>query len=70
MSDDEVEEAMFAGFQTLNKAQQIRKIMLAGNAEFVIRMLGKPDTATEVGKTSAILLEALTRYLRPQEPKP
>jgi hypothetical protein len=53
----ELEEEMFASFQTLSRSEQIRKIMIAGNAEFVIRMLQNTKSVHPI-------VEALTRYVR------
>jgi hypothetical protein len=59
MSDDEIKENIFNHFKTLSKDEQIRKITLAGNAEFIIRMLPPNNT----NETVRILMEALTRYI-------
>ena len=56
-------EAMFASFQLLSKEEQTRKIILAGNAEFVIRMLQGQEPTTEVGKAAILIREILMQEL-------
>ena len=55
------EEMEFKEFQTLSKPQQIRKLMLAHNAEFYLRTVQK-ETIIDKGTKDAI--EALTNFLR------
>jgi hypothetical protein len=57
----ELEEVLFNHFHSLGKAEQASKIVLAANAEFVVRMLQRQETDTEVGKVTKAILEALLR---------
>lgn len=63
-------ESMHAYFMSLPKDQQIRKLILAGNAEFILRMLTSPSSELE-----KIVVEALSRgldgpYIHPTETPP
>lgn len=60
-----VHDAMVTDFHRMSPAEQLRKIMLAGNAEFVLRMTDGVDQSTEVGKTVSHIREALTRLVPP-----
>lgn len=66
----DLHEAMFNDFQSLPRTEQIRKVMLAGNAEFVLRMTKNADASTEIGKVTQALREALTRCLPESTTKP
>lgn len=54
-----LEDMMYDSFERLSREEKIRKIMLAGNAEFFLRM-----TEGNASESVAICREALTRYLR------
>lgn len=58
---NELEEAMFSSFPMLTKEQQARRIMLGGNAEFILQMTADNTEDTEVGRAVASLREALQR---------
>ena len=58
-----LQDSMYADFQLLTKDEQIRRILLAGNAEFVLRMTEGTQPDTEVGRSVIAMREALTRYL-------
>jgi D-sedoheptulose 7-phosphate isomerase len=56
-----LEEAMYEDFQRMSKKEQIRRILLGGNAEFVLRMTANLDRSTEVGKAAGAIIDALKR---------
>jgi hypothetical protein len=63
MTVAEIAEGVLESFNRLDQKEQIRRIWLGGNAEFVIRMLADVEPTTNVEKTAIDIRNALTRGL-------